>query len=43
MGIPAAFESVVLRLLSRSPEHRYSSAGELLRELERVRKYSLPM
>jgi hypothetical protein len=42
IGIPAAFESVVLRLLSRSPEQRYSSAGELLRELERVRKYSFP-
>lgn len=40
IGIPPAFESVVLRMLARNPDDRYASADQLLRELERVRKYT---
>jgi len=40
LGIPPLFEGVVMRMLSPHPEDRYASATELLRELERVRKYA---
>jgi pSer/pThr/pTyr-binding forkhead associated (FHA) protein len=36
MGVPDAFEGVVLKLLARRPEDRYRSATDLLRELERL-------
>jgi tRNA A-37 threonylcarbamoyl transferase component Bud32 len=39
MSIPDAFQSVVLRMLAKRPEERYQTAGELLRELERVGKF----
>jgi serine/threonine protein kinase len=38
MSIPSRFEGVVLRMLAKKPEDRYQTAGDLLAELERVRK-----
>lgn len=40
IGIPPQFEGVVLRMLARFPDERYPSVRELLRELDRVRKYA---
>lgn len=39
MGIPPAFEGVVLRMMARSPDERFASASEVLRQLERISKY----
>jgi hypothetical protein len=39
--IPAAFEAVVLKLLSRNPDERYRSANDLLTELEAIAKVHL--
>jgi serine/threonine protein kinase len=36
MSIPDQCESIVLKLLSKRPEDRYQTAGDLLRELEKV-------
>ncbi len=33
-AIPAEFEAIVLRMLAKNPDERFSSAGELLAELE---------
>jgi serine/threonine protein kinase len=38
MSIPSAFEGVVLRLLAKKPDDRYQTAGEMLKDLERVGK-----
>jgi hypothetical protein len=38
MSIPEQCETIVLRLLNKRPEDRYLSAGDLLRDLERVAK-----
>jgi serine/threonine protein kinase len=38
MGIPAPFESVVLKLLAKQPEDRYQSAAEMLKALEKIAK-----
>jgi len=38
MGIPSAFEGVVLKLLSKNPDERYQTAKELVAELERIGK-----
>ena len=40
MSIPSSFESIVLKLLAKEPECRYQSAAELLKELERMGKFS---
>jgi serine/threonine protein kinase len=40
MSIPGLFEGVVLKLLAKTPEERYQTAGELLQELERVGRFS---
>ncbi|HWG43576.1 MAG TPA: protein kinase [Gemmataceae bacterium] len=39
MSIPDAFQAVILRMLAKRPEERYQTAGELVRELERIAKY----
>jgi pSer/pThr/pTyr-binding forkhead associated (FHA) protein len=39
MSIPDAFESIILRALAKRPEDRYPSAGDMLRELERVARF----
>jgi serine/threonine protein kinase len=38
LAIPDMFEGVVLKLLAKRPEQRYQTAGELLKDLERVGK-----
>jgi serine/threonine protein kinase len=38
MSIPSGFEGVVLKLLAKRPEDRYSTATKLLEELERIGK-----
>jgi hypothetical protein len=40
MGIPGLFEGVVLKLLAKRPEERFQTAGELVKELERIGKYN---
>lgn len=40
MSIPGLFEGVVLKLLAKRPEERFQSAGELVKELERIGKYN---
>jgi hypothetical protein len=40
MSIPAIFEGVVVKLLAKDPKDRYKTSAELLKELERVGKYS---
>jgi serine/threonine protein kinase len=36
MGIPSSFEGAVLKLLAKRPEDRYPTAGELVKDLERI-------
>jgi hypothetical protein len=36
MGIPSSFEGAVLKLLAKRPEDRYQTAGELVKDLERI-------
>jgi serine/threonine protein kinase len=38
LSIPRHFEDVVLKLLAKKPEDRYSSAEDLLKDLDRVAK-----
>jgi eukaryotic-like serine/threonine-protein kinase len=40
LSIPAQFQDVVLMLLAKKPEARYQSATALLKELERVAKFT---
>lgn len=40
MSIPSAFEGVVLKLLAKRPEERCQTAAELLKDLERIGKFS---
>jgi serine/threonine-protein kinase len=40
MGIPGQFEGVILKLLAKSPEQRFQTAGELVKELERIGRYN---
>jgi serine/threonine protein kinase len=39
MSIPDLFEGTVLKMLAKRPEHRHQTAGELVKDLERVAKY----
>jgi hypothetical protein len=39
LAIPALFEGAVLRMLVKRPEERYQTAGEMLKDLERVAKF----
>jgi hypothetical protein len=39
LAVPALLEGVVLRLLAKRPDDRYSSAESALKDLERVRRY----
>lgn len=39
LAVPALLEGVILRLLARRPDDRYSSAEAALKDLERVRRY----
>jgi len=40
MGIPGLFETTILKMLAKRPEDRYQTAGEVVRELERIGKYN---
>jgi serine/threonine protein kinase len=40
MSIPSTFEGVVMKLLAKEPKDRYQTAADLVRELERVGKFS---
>jgi hypothetical protein len=40
-GIPADFERAVLRMMALRQEDRYSSAGELQAELERIAEHGV--
>lgn len=43
LSIPAIFEGVVMRLLAKHPDDRFPDATKLLKELERVEKYTRPV
>jgi hypothetical protein len=40
IGIPSPFEGVILKLLSKRPDDRFQTAGDAVRELERIGKFS---
>jgi serine/threonine protein kinase len=40
MSVPPMFEGVVLKLLAKEPKDRYQTAADVLKELERVGKFS---
>jgi serine/threonine protein kinase len=40
MGIPSAFEGVVLRMLAKRPLDRFQTAGEVVQELERIGRFN---
>jgi serine/threonine protein kinase len=40
MSVPPMFEGVVVKLLAKDPKDRYQTASELLKELERIGKFS---
>jgi serine/threonine protein kinase len=40
IGIPSTFEAVAIKLLAKRPDDRYQTAGEMVRELERIGKYN---
>ena len=39
MAIPDLFEGAVLKMLSKRPDQRYQTAGELVKDLERIAKF----
>lgn len=39
LAVPALLEGVILRLLAKRPDDRYSSAEAALKDLERIRRY----
>lgn len=43
LAIPAIFEGVVMRLLAKRPDDRFTSATQLLKELDRVDRYTQPV
>jgi serine/threonine protein kinase len=40
MSIPPMFEGVVMKLLAKDPKDRYQAAADVVKELERIGKYS---
>ncbi len=40
MGIPSQFEAVVMKLLAKSPDDRYQTATDLLKELTRIGRFA---
>ena len=40
LAIPALFEGIVMRLLSKRPDDRFTDATQLLKELDRAEKYT---
>src|SRR5207244_105547 len=40
LGIPAAFEGVVMKMLAKSPAERYQSAQDVVTEMERIARFS---
>ena len=40
MGIPTPFEGAILKLLAKRPDDRFQTAGELVKELERIGKFN---
>lgn len=43
LSIPALFEGVVMRLLAKRPDDRFADATQLLKELDRVDRYTQPV
>ncbi len=40
IGIPGMYETTILKMLAKRPDDRFQTAGELVRELERIGKYN---
>jgi serine/threonine-protein kinase len=40
LGIPPAFEGLILKLLEKRPDDRYQTAAEVVAELDRIGKYN---
>jgi hypothetical protein len=40
MGIPGLFETTIMKMLAKRQDDRYQTAGEVVKELERIGKYN---